>query len=87
MKTKKHTNDPMTDVIIAVVAETTAPLRVKISTLESEKENLAVFVKRLVRQSYKQGVRNKLTDDAMNYINNIGAECSPMRKLMKEVMS
>jgi hypothetical protein len=50
-----------------------------------ERENLAVFIKRLVRKLYGFGHKSKLTSDAMGYINSIGAECSPLRKLVDRI--
>jgi hypothetical protein len=50
-----------------------------------ERENLAVFIKRLVRKLYGFGHKSKLTSDAMGYINSIGAECSPLRKLADRI--
>lgn len=35
MSKSKHVNDPMTDVILATVAEVTAPLRLRIAELEN----------------------------------------------------
>lgn len=53
--------------------------------LEDQKENLALLVRRLVRHSYTLGVTNKLTENAMFYINHIGAKCSPLRKLLRKI--
>ena len=50
-----------------------------------ERENMCAFIRRLCRQSYKLGLRNKLTDSAMDYINRTDAENTPVSKLLRKI--
>lgn len=58
----------------------------RLEAKEKEPENFAMFIKRLCRRLYSVGHRSKLTADAMDFINSTDAKCSPMRKLMNEIM-
>ncbi len=46
---------------------------------------MCVFITRLCRHSYKLGVKNKLTDSAMDYINKTDAVNTPTTKLLRKL--
>lgn len=58
----------------------------RLSELVNQRENMCVFITRLCRQSYKLGLKNKLTDSAMGYINKTDAANTPATKLLREVL-
>jgi hypothetical protein len=59
----------------------------QIKELIEQRENMCVFISRLCRQSYKRGVKNKLTDSAMDYINTTDADNTPTSRLLRKIMS
>lgn len=71
------------DVVQPALIETAA----KIEELKSQRENMCVFITRLCRQSYNLGLRNKLTDSAMDYINKTDAEKTPASKILRKVLA
>jgi hypothetical protein len=59
----------------------------RIKELTDQRENMCGLISRLCRQSYKLGLKNKLTDDAMNYINKTDAKNTPASKLLRKILS
>ena len=58
----------------------------QIKELKAQRENMCVFIARLCRQSYKLGLKNKLTADAMDYINKTDAENTPTSRLLRKIL-
>ena len=57
----------------------------KVAELKEQRENMCVLITRLCRQSYKLGLKNKLTDSAMDYINKTDAENTPMTRILRKI--
>ncbi len=58
-----------------------------LSKLKAQREDMCVLITRLCRQSYKLGVKNKLTNDAMKYINSTDAENTPATRILRKIIS
>jgi hypothetical protein len=59
----------------------------QIKELIEQRENMCGLISRLCRQSYKLGVKNKLTDSAMDYINTTDADNTPASRLLRKLVS
>jgi len=57
----------------------------KVAELKAQREDMCVFITRLCRQSYKLGLKNKLTDSAMDFINKTDAESTPTSKILRKI--
>ena len=68
-----------------ILEQVVGPTLKRLVVLEAQREEMCVFITRLCRQSYKLGVRNKLTDGAMDYINKTDAESTPATKMLRRL--
>jgi hypothetical protein len=68
-----------------MLEQVVGPTLKRLAELEAQREEMCVFITRLCRQIYKLGVRNKLTDGAMDYINKTDAESPPAAKMLRKI--
>jgi hypothetical protein len=59
----------------------------RMAELIDQREDMCGLITRLCRHSYKLGVRNKLTDDAMEYINKTDASNTPATRLLRKIFT